>query len=422
MHVKINSLTTNIMKEAPKVLIQSPKIISESDQVINSLIEKVNTEKSFAELLLASLQKAKNRAQEQLDQELFKALQWPLDIVAYKTYLISLSKWMPEESDAAIWKIPGTTSHQEVDDRLSHFHWLINQEVGANKTTIMQNSPWFSNWMIDYAKCWGTFLNTTESFNEWKLNTFINNSPKYRVQDSMINGSPNNPSGWLTFNQFFARELNPGLRPIASPFDNRVMTMPADCTFRAEYNIGSDSSIPEITIKSTHKFANIQHLLEGSKYKNSFASGTFVHYYLSPFSYHRFHTPAAGVVKECFPIHGLVYLDVVITDKQFDSPDNAEGGYQFTQARGVITIDTTNSPYGNVGIVAVIPIGMCQVSSVNMIATLGSETLKGDEFGYFLFGGSDIIVLFQEGVNPQLNMNEDYCNYGNKMADCTLLI
>ncbi|MEO5991626.1 MAG: phosphatidylserine decarboxylase, partial [Ferruginibacter sp.] len=186
--------------------------------------------------------------------------------------------------------------------------------------------------------------------------------------------------------------------------------------------IGSDSSIPEITIKSTHKFANIQHLLEGSKYKNSFASGTFVHYYLSPFSYHRFHTPAAGVVKECFPIHGLVYLDVVITDKQFDSPDNAEGGYQFTQARGVITIDTTNSPYGNVGIVAVIPIGMCQVSSVNMIATLGSETLKGDEFGYFLFGGSDIIVLFQEGVNPQLNMNEDYCNYGNKMADCTLLI
>jgi phosphatidylserine decarboxylase len=169
----------------------------------------------------------------------------------------------------------------------------------------------------------------------------------------------------------------------------------------------------------THKFANIEHLLEGSEFKNAFANGTFVHYYLSPFSYHRFHTPVSGKVKECYPIHGLVYLDVNITNQQFESPDNAEDGYQFTQARGVVIIDTTNSPYGNVGLVAVIPIGMCQVSSVNMIATVGSNLLKGDEFGYFLFGGSDIIVLFQDGINPEIDMNDNYRHYGTKMADCT---
>ena len=83
----------------------------------------------------------------------------------------------------------------------------------------------------------------------------------------------------------------------------------------------------------------------------------------------------------------------------------------------MITIDTTGSPYGDVGIVAVIPIGMCQVSSVNMIATTGCPALKGDEFGYFLFGGSDIIVLFQAGTNPVINEDaSSYRLYGTSIA------
>jgi hypothetical protein len=59
---------------------------------------------------------------------------------------------------------------------------------------------------------------------------------------------------------------------------------------------------------------------------------------------------------------------------------------------------------------------MCQVSSVNMTAKPGSNVLKGDEFGYFLFGGSDIIVLLQEGVDPLINTSSDYHNYGSWIA------
>jgi hypothetical protein len=117
----------------------------------------------------------------------------------------------------------------------------------------------------------------------------------------------------------------------------------------------------------------------------------------------------------------LVNLDVILNGDRFDAPDCATSGYEFTQARGVITIDTTDSPYGNMGIVAVIPIGMAHVSSVNMIATVGSNLLKGDEFGYFLFGGSDIIVLFQEGVNPVIDINPNYRLYGSVIANCTQL-
>lgn len=89
-----------------------------------------------------------------------------------------------------------------------------------------------------------------------------------------------------------------------------------------------------------------------------------------------------------------MYLDVNLSQGQFDAPDSATDGYEFTQARGIIIVDTTDSPYGDIGLVGIVPVGMCQVSSVNMTATVGSDLLKGDEFGYFLFGGSDIIVLF----------------------------
>ncbi|WP_103069677.1 phosphatidylserine decarboxylase [Aquimarina sediminis] len=395
--------------------------IGSSKVHIEFLNEKCRIDSNFFDLLIESLEKASSSAKKNLDADLYAALDWPTNVDDYIEYLYSFSKWAPQQSGEKAWKNPEDGQSQEVYDRLCHFYWLIDQRVGNDGNTIVENIPWFSKWLVEYAKYWGSFLNTTESFNEEILESFIKYSPKYRVEDSMVDGKPNNPSGWLTFNQFFARELNPGLRPIENPTDNTIITCPADCTYKQTYAIDADSKIPKIKMKKTHEYASVEKLLEGSQYKDAFANGTFVHYFLGPYSYHRFHTPVAGFIRECYPIQGLVYLDVHITENQFNAPDQSQGGYEFTQARGVITIDTTNSDYGNVGIVAVIPIGMCQVSSVNMIATPNRQCLKGDEFGYFLFGGSDIIVLFQEGVNPEINTSLDYRHYGREMAKGKIL-
>lgn len=388
-----------------------------SKDVINSLREKEH-DQHFISLLNASLAKAKSTATVNLDKALFNELSWPLNLAEYITFLLEFSMWTPQQSDLKAWKNPKTGNSREVYDRLCHFHFLIDQEVGEDNSTIVQNIPWFSKWLVDYANLWGSFLNTTASFSDKILESFIKNSPQYRIQDSMVNGRPNNPSGWLTFNQFFARELNPGLRPIDDPTNNKVITAPADCTFRKKYSIGADSTISEIVIKQTHTVGKIDQLLEGSKYANDFAGGLFVHYFLGPYSYHRFHTPVAGVIKECYPVKGLVSLDVNLEKMQFEAPDNSEDGYEFIQARGIIIIDTTTSPYGNMGIVAVIPVGMCQVSSVNMIAQTGSNVLKGEEFGYFLFGGSDIILLFQKDHIPQINECSNYRHYGTSISKC----
>jgi len=64
--------------------------------------------------------------------------------------------------------------------------------------------------------------------------------------------------------------------------------------------------------------------------------------------------------------------------------------YQFDQERGLIVIDSPE-----VGLVAVLPVGLGNVSSVNLTPEVGARLQKGDEFGFFLFGGSDIVMLFQ---------------------------
>lgn len=102
----------------------------------------------------------------------------------------------------------------------------------------------------------------------------------------------------------------------------------------------------------------------------------------------------SGKVLEIESVQGNVFLDITLTeDGQWDAPDEAENGYEFTQARGIIIIDTGSE----VGKVAVLPIGMAQVSGVMMNTQLkGENVCKGQEFGKFRFGGSDIIMLFQK--------------------------
>jgi hypothetical protein len=80
--------------------------------------------------------------------------------------------------------------------------------------------------------------------------------------------------------------------------------------------------------------------------------------------------------------------------RTLDALDGA--GYQFAQARGLIVLDTP------IGLVAVLPIGMCHVSSVVVTAEVGVTVRKGEELSYFQFGGSDIILLFEAKSNVSI--------------------
>lgn len=182
--------------------------------------------------------------------------------------------------------------------------------------------------------------------------------------------------------------------------DPSVIVSPADTTSAGQWEIRTDS---QVTVKNLHWF--IDELLEGSPCKDRFVNGLFMHASLGPNDYHRQHAPVAGTVVEARVIPGQVYLEVIAEPipgdttgrhrlkphRSFDAPDNA--GYQFAQARGLIVLETA------IGFVAVLPIGMCQVSSVILTAEKGVTLRKGEEISYLQFGGSDIIVLFEAKSN-----------------------
>ncbi|MBO0863890.1 MAG: phosphatidylserine decarboxylase [Mycobacterium sp.] len=391
--------------------------MSDPDAIVRDLRNLLDKEQGLPERLVRSLTQARERAKAGLKPDLFGALDWPQDIAEYESYLKRAVRWVPRQSADKAWQgtKPNERYAKEVSDRMSHFFFLVDQDIGNG---ALQDSETFRGWMTEFARQWGSFLDTPESFSDEILQSFIEDAPEYRVHESMIGGVSNNPSGWVTFNQFFARQLNGGLRPVAEPTNNLVVTSPADCVYQHAYQIDADSNIPDVEVK-TEKYGNIGQLIDGSAYRDSFAGGTFVHYELLPSSFHRYHLPVSGQVKESFNISGTVFVQVGLEDNEFKSSDAATTGYEFFQNRGVVTIDTSASDHGDLGIVAVIPVGMAHVASVVLTAVEGTQMAKGDEFGYFQFGGSDIIVLLQKGVDPQVDTSEDYRLVGTPIAHCS---
>lgn len=78
--------------------------------------------------------------------------------------------------------------------------------------------------------------------------------------------------------------------------------------------------------------------------------------------------------------------------------------YQFNHERGFVVADSPT-----VGLVALVPVGMSLISSVKLTPEVGTELRKGDQFGYFLFGGSDMVLLFQDrGVVLEAEVGAKY--------------
>lgn len=290
-----------------------------------------------------------------------------------------------------------------VNDHLSASYFIADQEPLLslqNKIIACDNAPAltpFSQWLVDYANALGAFHDSPESLTAASEKTFYD-TPSYNMNEySRPHG------GWKTFNQMFARHFKPGYRPIAGISDPSVIVMPADSTYIGQWEIRKDANV---TVKNLNW--KISELLEGSPYKDHFENGTFMHSFLGPADYHRQHAPVGGKVLEARVIHGRVYQDVKVRAQE-EHPgthqlelkrvyEDFDGtGYQFTQARGLIVLETS------IGLIAVLPIGMSQVSSVIITAEEGVTVRKGEELSYFQFGGSDIILLFEASSNVSLS-------------------
>lgn len=341
----------------------------------------------------------KNDWKERFEKAIANALKWNIPSINQVTSLEEYFGWLNNN----LLELPSENYEgKKMYDRICEFYFFIDQppvDELQNKVKPEDQSPPLTDlekWMVKYADAWGKICDETSSLTEASLQTFYD-SPPYNMSEYMPD-----PGGWKTFNQFFARHTKPGMRPIAGLSDDKVIVSPADSTFVGWWQINQNSKIRVKNIEWS-----IDELLEGSPYKDSFRGGVFTHSFLNTTDYHRLHVPVGGKVLESRAVQGQVYLDVqavpvegggdehtIEAIRTFDAQDAT--GYQFAQARGLIVLD---SP---IGLVAVLPIGMAQVSSVVMTAEVGVTLHKGEGFAYFQFGGSDHIVLFERASNVSL--------------------
>ncbi|KAG9160149.1 hypothetical protein Leryth_015037 [Lithospermum erythrorhizon] len=191
-----------------------------------------------------------------------------------------------------------------------------------------------------------------------------------------------------TFNEFFIRELKPGARPIEFPEQNDVAVCAADCRLMAFQAV---SEAKRFWIKG-RKFS-IKGLLGEELCSSSFIDGTLVIFRLAPQDYHRFHMPVTGKIDKFVDIPGCLYtVNPIAVNSKYCNV--------LTENKRTVSIIST-SDFGKVAFVA---IGATMVGSITFQKKEGDLVQKGDEFGYFSFGGSTVICVFEK---DSIKIDED---------------
>lgn len=186
-----------------------------------------------------------------------------------------------------------------------------------------------------------------------------------------------------TFNEFFYRKLKPGARPCSAPDEPRVVVSPADC--RSVFFDRMDEAT-NIWVKGRE--FTVERLL-GDAYPEDarrFRNGALGVFRLAPQDYHRFHIPVDGIMGEPKTIAGDYYT---VNPMAVRSALDVYG----ENVRVLVPIDST--VYGRVMVVCV---GAMMVGSTVITRQAGEKVSRAEELGYFKFGGSTLLVLFEEGA------------------------
>ncbi|KAL0090994.1 phosphatidylserine decarboxylase-domain-containing protein [Phycomyces blakesleeanus] len=184
---------------------------------------------------------------------------------------------------------------------------------------------------------------------------------------------------YSNFNDFFTRAIRPSVRPIASPEDSSIFVSAADS------RLGVFSSVEKATefwIKG--KKFTLHNFLQDAKLADQLEGGSMAIFRLAPQDYHRWHAPADGEIESIQTVAGTYYTVNPCVVK--------EDVNVFTENHRQIL--TFRHPLGfNY---AVVPIGALLVGSIVLSenTVVGKSLKKGDEMGYFQYGGSTVAVIF----------------------------
>ncbi|KAH0832848.1 phosphatidylserine decarboxylase-domain-containing protein [Lanmaoa asiatica] len=186
-----------------------------------------------------------------------------------------------------------------------------------------------------------------------------------------------------TFNEFFYRKLKPGTRPIDSPDDPTRLVSAADCRLMVFETV---SEATRLWIKG--RDFTIGRLL-GDAYREEaerYVGGALAIFRLAPQDYHRFHVPVDGVIGRMVDIAGEYYT---VNPQAIRSALDVYG----ENARKIVPIESAEF-----GCVMAVCVGAMMVGSIQTTVHEGQHVTRGEELGYFAFGGCFLFRVVGRGV------------------------
>ncbi|KAI0528155.1 phosphatidylserine decarboxylase-domain-containing protein [Xylaria bambusicola] len=184
------------------------------------------------------------------------------------------------------------------------------------------------------------------------------------------------------FNEFFYRALKPSARPCSAPDNPHIIVSPADCR---SVVFNSIDTATKIWIKgrefSVKRLLGDAYPEDAARYEN----GSLGIFRLAPQDYHRFHIPVDGILQKPKLIEGEYYT---VNPMAIRSALDVYG----ENVRVICPIDSEQH-----GRVMVICVGAMMVGSTVITRQEGEHVKRAEELGYFKFGGSTIVVLFEPG-------------------------
>lgn len=236
---------------------------------------------------------------------------------------------------------------------------FLYQSSLGKKLRPLFTHKWFTNLAGSYAD---------SSFSKRHIKAFIQ---KHAID---MNDAERPAHAYSSFNDFFTRTLKPTARPIhqepqaiISPADGNVLVV--DLSLHKYFSVKD-------------KQFNLEEFVRDHTLAQQYAGGMMVIVRLAPWDYHRFHFPYDCIPSQPKKIKGI-YESV--------HPLVYESGIQplTENERQLITLTTPTHE------MVMIPVGALCVGKITHTYTPHQQYTKGQEAGYFSFGGSTVVLLFK---------------------------
>lgn len=266
-----------------------------------------------------------------------------------------------------------------------YLNWIYSTKLGSSFLELFIKKKLFSY-------IYGKYCDMGISKN--KIKNFINDF-NINIEESIISSG-----NFKNFNDFFTRKLHSTARPIK--MNSNILASPGDGRITAYENINLEK-----IIKVKNFNYSLNNLIPDKIIAKKYNAGSMIILRLCPTDYHRFHFIDSGICENTLKVKGSYYSVNPIALNKIPTI--------FCENKREWSIFHSD----NFGDILYIEVGATCVGSIVQTYIPNEKINKGDEKGYFKFGGSTVILFFEK---DKIKIDEDILNQSKLGYECKVLM